>query len=234
MKIGLLIAVERELKSFLACGRELTEERNGGRSVWTTEISGHSVVALCSGWGEIDAAAGTQLLITRYGCEAVFNFGVTGALVPGLRVEDLFLVRRVCHYDFDTSPIDAVRKHQYAEFPDEFIPLDDALIAQAHRAVPGLRECAVASGDRFVEDPEDKRSLAALGCDICDMEIAAIARVCFLNRVPCLSVKCISDTFEGNGGDYQANVRRSAEKAFAVLLTIMDRLESGGENGIGN
>lgn len=224
MKIGLLIAVKDELHAFLALGQTRGEEQIGGRTVFRTEIGGHEVLALCSGWGELDAASATQLLITRYGCEAVFNFGVTGALIPALRVEDLFLVRRVCHYDFDVSAVDDVLPHQYADFPDAFIPLDEGLIARALQAVPDLRLCTVASGDRFVDDPEDKRALAALGCEICDMEIAAIARVCFLNSIPCLSVKCISDTFEGNGGDYRANVRRSAEKAFRVLLTILEQL----------
>ncbi len=224
MKIGLLIAIERELQSFLACGREVTSEQAGAWKVYRAQVGRHEVCALLSGWGEIDAAAGTQLLITHYGCEAIFNFGVTGALVPGLKVEDLFIVRKVCHYDFDTSPIDHVKKHQYAEFEDEYIPLDEGLLQLAKEAVPEAREAVVASGDRFVEDLADKRCYAALGCEICDMEIAAIARVSFLNRVPCLSVKCISDTYEGNGGDFDANVRKSAEKAFGALLKVLDQL----------
>ena len=52
-------------------------------------------------------------------------------------------------------------------------------------------------------------------------QLAAIARVCLLNRVPCLSIKCISDTYEGDGGDFAANVERSAGRAFAVLRKIM-------------
>ena len=188
MKIGLLIAIERELKAFLARGTALTEENVNHRTVYRTVIGEHEVYALCSGWGEIDAAAGTQLLITRFGCQAMLNFGVTGALIPSLRVEDLFLAEKVCHYDYDTSALGGVRKHQYEEFPDEFIPLDASLRAAARQALPDVREVAVASGDRFVEDRADKAALAALGCAICDMEIAAIARVCFLNGIPCLSV----------------------------------------------
>ena len=226
MKIGLLIAIARELKAFLALGNDLKEETVNRRPVWRTTIRGHEIIALCSGYGEIDAAAGTQLLITHFGCEAVFNFGVTGALLPGLKVEDLFVVRRVCHYDYDVSLIDPVRPHQYAEFPDEYIPMDDRLIALARQAMPGLREITVASGDRFVEDREDKRALAALGCGICDMEVAAIARVCFMSGVPCLSLKCISDTFEGDGGEFQVNVEKSAEKAFAAILRVLEQLES--------
>ena len=221
MKVGLLIAIERELKAFLASGAEIREEKIHGRTVYRTQAGENEVFALCSGWGEIDAAAGTQLLITKYGCEEILNFGVTGALEPGLKVEDLFVAAKVLHYDFDTSTIDAVKPGQYAEFPDEFIPLDGALIRRAKAAEPGLREAAVASGDRFVEDRAVKRELAARGCQICDMELAGIARTCFLNGVPCLSVKCISDTYEGDGGDFETNVERSAERAFRVLWSVL-------------
>ena len=224
MKIGLLIAISRELQAFLNSGTDVTELRIGRKAVYRAFMGSHEVFALHSGWGEIDAAAGTQLLITSLGCEAVLNFGVTGALDPSLKVEDLFVVDRVCHYDYDVSPIDAVKPHQYCEFPDEFIPLDPALLRLAREQMPDLRIAAVASGDKFVEDRAEKQRLAALGCQICDMEIAAIARVCATNGVPCLSVKCISDTFDGDGGDFDRNVTRSAEKAFAVLRQIMQKL----------
>ena len=225
MKIGLLIAIERELKAFLESGAEITEEQACGRTIYRTQMGKNEIYALCSGCGEIDAAAGTMLLIARYGVERMLNFGVTGALDPALKVEDLFVVRRVCHYDFDTSAVDALKPHQYMEFPDEFIPLDGALIEQAKAAEPGLREASVASGDKFVEDQGFKRELYALGCQICDMEIAAIARVCFLNGIPCLSIKCISDTYEGDSGDFLTNVERSAAQAFRVLKGILTEKE---------
>ncbi len=221
MKVGLLIAIERELKAFLNSGEEIREEAADGRKVYRTRIGDNEIFALCSGAGEIDAAAGTQLLISRYGCEQMLNFGVTGALDPSLRVEDLFVAEAVCHYDFDVSPIDPVKPHQYTEFPDEFIPLDRELIRRAKAADPTLRETRVASGDRFVEDRALKRELFALGCQICDMEIAAIARVCFLNGIPCLSIKCISDTYEGGSGDFMTNVERSAKRAFGALRRVL-------------
>lgn len=224
MKIGIIIAIQRELEAFLSSGSEITEVSIGKKTVLRTVMDGHEVFAALSGCGEIDAAAATQLLISCCGCGLVLNFGVTGALDPSLRVEDLFIVTRVCHYDFDVSPIDPVKKHQYAEFPDEFIPLDAGLAAKAAALFPELRKAAVASGDSFVEDRSRKLELAALGCQICDMEIAAIARVCALNGVPCLSVKCISDTFDGTGADFDRNVSRSAAAAFSVLRKIISSL----------
>ncbi len=224
MKIGLIIAIEREIKSFLESGEKITEERVSNKTIYSTDMFGHEIVAIMSGYGEIDAAAATQLLISHTGCELVINFGVVGAIVPGLKVEDLFLVEKVCHYDYDVSPIDPVKKHQYVEYDDEFIPLDKSLVALVQKKLPSVKTVAVASGDRFVEAVEDKEKLASLGCQVCDMEIAAIARICLNNNVKCLSIKCISDTYEGDGGDFNANVTRSADAAFAMLRDVMRAL----------
>lgn len=224
MKIGLLIAIDRELEAFLNSGEERTAETVACRTVYRTRMEGHEVYAVRSGCGEIDAAAATMLLIVKYGCDLVLNFGVTGALEADLGVEDLFVAEKVCHYDFDTTAFQNVKKGQYEEYPDEFIPLDAELARMVTETVPGIRKIAVASGDKFVEDRTEKLRLRAMGCGICDMELAAIARVCERSGVKCLSIKCISDAFDGTGADFDRNVKRSAEKAFGVLRTVMKEL----------
>ena len=221
MKIGLLIAVQEELEAFLKSGEAMTEELVAKKTIYRTRMEGHDVFAVQSGCGEIDAAAATMLLIVKYGCEVILNFGVTGALEEDLKVEDLFVAEKACHSDFDVSPFYPVKKCQYLEYPDIFIPLDADLITLVTEKVSGIRKVAVASSDKFVEVREDKLRLRSLGCGICDMELAAIARVCERSGVKCLSIKCISDTFEGGAGDYEQNVRKSAEKAFAVLREVM-------------
>ncbi|MBR0267629.1 MAG: 5'-methylthioadenosine/S-adenosylhomocysteine nucleosidase [Clostridia bacterium] len=217
MKIGLLIAISRELESFLKYGKNPEEETVAGRTVYKTQMEGHEIYAVQSGWGEIDAASATAMLIVKYECDLIMNFGVTGALEKGLKVEDLFIVEKALHYDFDVSPIDPVKKGQYADYPDEYIPLDAEIVRRMMETVPGLRKVTVASGDKFVEDREEKIRLRNLGCHIVDMEIAAIARVCERSGVRCMSIKCISDTFEGDGGDFNTNVRNAADKAFSVI-----------------
>ena len=39
------------------------------------------------------------------------------------------------------------------------------------------------------------------------------------------SVKCISDTFDGDGGDFQKNVSASAAKAFRLLWDILHHID---------
>ncbi len=225
MRIGLLIAISRELDAFLQSGEERTEETVAGRTVYRTRMEGHEVYAVRSGCGEIDAAAATMLLIVNYGCEVILNFGVTGALEADLKVEDLFVAEKVWHYDFDVTPFaDCVKIGQYEEYPDEFIPLDDGLVNLVEERIPGIRKIAVASGDKFVEDRAEKLRLRASGCGICEMELAGIARTCERSGVKCLSIKCISDAFDGTGADFDKNVKASAEKAFGAIREVLKAL----------
>ena len=222
MKIGLMIAITRELDAFLQSGEERTEETVAGRTIYKTRMEGHEIFAVRSGCGEIDAAAATMLLIVKYGCELILNFGVTGALQEDLKVEDLFVAEKVWHYDFDvTAFADFVKVGQYEEYPDEFIPLDAGLVDLVAGRIPGIRRITVASADKFVEDRAAKLRLREAGCGICEMELAAIARVCERSGVRCLSVKCISDAFDGTGEDFEKNVKRSAEKAFAAIREVL-------------
>ena len=225
MKIGLLIAVEQELAAFLQSGEDRTEETVAGKTVYQTRMEGHEIFAVRSGCGEIDAASAATLLIVRFGCEIILNFGVTGALEEDLKVEDLFVAEKVWHYDFDATPFIAnLTVGQYEEYPDQFIPLDADLVRLVEERIPGIRRVTVASGDKFVEDRAEKLRLRNAGCAICEMELAGIARVCERSGAKCLSVKCISDTFDGTGADFTANVRKSAEKAFAVIREVLKAL----------
>ncbi|MCR5836280.1 MAG: 5'-methylthioadenosine/S-adenosylhomocysteine nucleosidase [Lachnospiraceae bacterium] len=223
-KIGIVIAIERELEAFLKSSYEIEEFDDGAFTCFKTVINGNEVYAVKSGWGLIDAAMTTQYLITKYNVEIILNFGVTGALDPSLKVSDLFYVSKCINYDFDTSCIDDVVEHQYGDMKDMYIYLDEELIEILKSIYPEIKEAVDASGDIFVEKTEDKEARFALGCNICDMEIAAIARVSYLNNVKCLSIKCISDEYDGDGSDFETNVRSSADKAFKIIDQLLNTI----------
>ena len=224
MKIGIVIAIERELKAFLESNYEIEEIIDNNFKCFKTVINNNEVYAIKSGWGLIDAAMASQYLITKYNVKAILNFGVTGALDPDLKVSDLFYVSKCLNYDFDTSSIDDVKTHQYGDMKDEFIYLDEDLIKLLKEIEPDIKEAIDASGDKFIDIKQDKIDRYNAGCNICDMEIVAIARVCALNNVKCLSIKCISDEFDGDGKDFDKNVHESADKAFKIIDKLLNRM----------
>ena len=109
MKIGIVIAIEKELKSFLESNYEITTIEDNSFICFKTTINNNEVYAIKSGWGLIDAAIATQYLITKYGVEKILNFGVTGALEQSLKVSDLFYVSKCLNFDFDVSTISDVK-----------------------------------------------------------------------------------------------------------------------------
>lgn len=224
MKIGIVIAVASELESFLSANYKIETINSDNRQVYKVIVNDNEVYAIKSGCGQIDAASATQYLITKYNTEIILNYGVTGALKKELTVKDVFVVKGAINHDFDVSAFDDVKAHQYNDLESEIIPCDEGLIEFIKTIKPDLKEVIVASGERFVEDRQDKYNLASLGCDICDMEIAAIARVCYLNKVKCLSIKSISDTLDGDGSMFVENVRNSSNIAFNLLKELLEKL----------
>jgi len=225
-KIGVVVAILRELLAFLNDSSIKSELiKVGKREVYKSIINNNEVYFIKSGWGEIDASSATQILVSNFKCEYILNYGVVGALKKDMNVNDLFLVKKVVHYDFDTSSLDHSKVGQYGEFKDEYMPTSDNLIKLAKTLDSTLKEVICASGDKFISDISFKNKLAeAYDASICDMEAAGIVRTSFNNNIDCLLIKCISDSLEGDGSDFEKNVFNSSQKAFKLLKNIFYKL----------
>lgn len=205
MKIGIYTAMEAEAKSFIQ--GDFTVEKVGAFVFYKfCLVNCDAVLCLPPHVGEITAAAGTQLLIDRYGVDMVLNFGVVGALTEYASSLQTVYCKFVSHYQMDTSAIDDCEVGYYQVFATKNIPTDVNLIDIARSAVD-LPVVGCASGDKFVADSVEKTNLSKeFGAQICDMESAGILITCKYNNVPCLFVKCIADTLFGGAEDYKTKI----------------------------
>src|SRR5574344_428676 len=201
-KVGIVVAISGEFNAFLNDSSITSKIMSfNNRDVYECTIGNCDVFFIQSGWGEIDAATAVQLLVSRFECEIILN------------------------YDFDASGIDHTRVGQYHEFEDEFMPCSPTLINLAESIYPGITSVICASADKFVDDKKIKSKLASdYNASICDMEAAGIVRTCFKNGIDCLMMKCISDTYDGNGQDFKSNVSKGSAKAFNLLKQIILKL----------
>lgn len=216
MKIGIFTAMEKEATSFF---HNATKTMDGNFAIYHFQLGTHDAV-LCvpPTVGEITAAASCQLLIAKYHVDIILNFGVVGALTQKTSLCSTVLVKDVVHYDMDTSSIDNVPVGRYCCFDDIAIPTDQTLMEKALRFadMPTVR-CA--SADKFVDDATAKSNLhAQFDADICDMESAGIVMTCRFNKVPCLLVKCISDSLFGGSEEYRLTTTQ-VTKGFLDLAT---------------
>ncbi len=226
MKIGMIVAVAQEIGAMLEkMGNPIKTDEFAGYEVRVYDVKGHTLFVTKSGAGEISAASSTQMLISKYGCEMIVNFGVCGGLTDEMAVTRAAVVESVVHYDFDTSELDGCEVGRYMDYPDVYIPATKELVDKACEIEPSLMRVVCASADKFVGDAERKRELnKTYGAQICEMESAGIVLTANRNGVPTLLIKAVSDSVSGGADEFINMVNDAARICVSTLLKIIETL----------
>ena len=198
MTIGILGAMPAEVELLCSKLTDCTAETYAGVTYHQGMLAGKKLVVCCAGMGKANAAATTQLLITRYGAEKIIFSGVAGNMSAQIGIGDVCVGKLVVYHDADTDCI-----VQSAPFLEEF-PGDPALVRCALDACAacGVKAIAgkIATGDRFVGDSATKAAIAA-AChpDCVEMEGAAVAQIAARNGVPAVILRAMSDNADEEG-----------------------------------
>lgn len=225
MRIGIVTAMAQEtLPIYQKLGNVVDESTIHGVHIRKIVIGNNAIYLATGGVGEIKAAMTAQMLVDLFDVEVLLNFGFVGTLNPKIGVGELVLADRVCHYQFDTSAIDGTKVGQYFENDDIYFYLDSALADRVLAAIgKPMRRVAVASGDVFVATSEQKHRLAEeFGCDICEMELAALAIACQRNNIPLLSIKVVSDKADDSAPvRFDEVVKKGLSKYEEILPAVL-------------
>ncbi len=162
-------------------------------------LNGKDVVIVRSGIGKVNASVCTQILIDHFKVDYVINTGIAGSLRNEIDIADIVLSSDVLHHDMDATcfgyPLGQVPRMDVLSFK-----ADKKLIEIAQKVckkvVPDIKVFVgrVVSGDQFVADKSVKTRIAKNFNAYCtEMEGAAIAHTAFLNNVPFLILRAISD-----------------------------------------
>ena len=137
------------------------------------------------------------------------------------------MVKDVVHYGMDTSEIDHVPIGKYECFDGIAVECDTNLIERVLQIVDlPLARCA--SADKFVADPKQKSALNSdFGAEICDMESAGVLFTCKFNGVPCLMVKCVSDSLIGGANEYEKKLHKGGKQLFCIGCSHCRRIGLG-------
>ena len=199
-KYGIIGAMESEVRTLCneLANKEVVEF--AGLTFSTGFLKGKEVVIVKSGIGKVNAALCAQALVLKFAVNKIINTGIAGAFAKGLEVFDFVISTSAVYHDFDTTAF-GYKKGQVPGLPEVF-QADDALadaavsafgkteFAKNHKVIKGI----VASGDQFISDSTVKRTIQANFAPACvEMEGCAIAQACYLNKVPFVIVRCMSD-----------------------------------------
>lgn len=190
-------------------------------------LQGLPAVVVRCGVGKVNAAACAQILVDCYDVSHVVNTGVAGSLDNRIEIGDVVVSTDVVHHDMDASglgyPLGEIPQLGVDRFAADEM-LRQAAIKACGVVVPGISvfEGRVASGDQFVSDYTRKQVIhERFGAMCCEMEGASIAQVCWLNEVPFVVVRVISDKADGSKKVlYPIFEKRSAERCADIICEL--------------
>ena len=227
VKVGIIGAMELEVSALKEQIKGITVKKKAGMEFCEGTIGGVKVVVVRCGIGKVNAALCVQILCDDFGVSHVINTGVAGSLNNDLNIGDILISKDAVHHDVDVT----IFSYKIGEVPQlgvrEF-PADRGLIEAAEKAIkdnqPDLnyRVGRVASGDQFISSSEVKdRIIKNFEADCAEMEGASIAHGAYLNGVPFVIIRAISDKADGSAEQDYPTFEKAAAAHCAKLVADM-------------
>ena len=228
MKIGIIVAMEKELELFLPLLENMEERTVEGRKYFTGNIGIHTVALMKVGIGKVNAALNTSVLLRSFSPDWILNSGVAGGADSSMHVLDLLVADAVAYHDVWCGP---GTKWGAADGCEARISTDRRICRLAKEVLgndPHFRHGLICSGDIFVSKQEEVKAIKSHFPDALavDMESGAIAQVCSLSGVPFNVIRVISDTpgEAENISQYENFWTDAPRNTFKAITSILHKL----------
>ena len=214
MKIGIIVAMDKEL-------RQLQEV-----------FKNSDVLVQKCGIGKVNAALGAQRMINEFHPDCIISSGCAGGNGDDINIQDIIVSKELCYHDvycgkaIDDSTVYGQVQGLPARYQADPELLRKALCIQTSDIK--LHQGLIVTGDWFVDSKDKMREIIGHfpEAKAVDMESCAIAQACFINKVPFISFRVISDiplrdTDASQYHDFWDNV---AEHSFQTTRAFVESL----------
>ena len=200
MKIGIIGAMSVEVKDLVSALQRETSQLLYGLTFHTGLLAGVDVVIVQSGVGKVNAALCVQQLADRFQVDAIINTGIAGAIDTRLHVGDFVVSTDAVQHDVDAT--------YFGYQPGQ---------------VPGMGKDGYLADGKLVEALQQsyrEHGGAWGGHPLCvEMEGAAVAQACVVNRIPFAIVRCLSDTADETGSRQEYDFNETVMAGRSASLT---------------
>ena len=229
--LGIIGAMDEEVAMIKAQLTDVQVESRAAMDFYKGKLEGKEVVVVRSGIGKVNAAMCTQILADIYGVTGVVNTGIAGSLKAEIDIGDIVLSSDALQHDMDATGF-GYEPGQIPRVETLAFKADEGLINLAEeccsRVNPDIHTFVgrVVTGDQFISDKEKKKWLTdTVGGYGTEMEGAAIAQACYLNSIPFLIVRAISDKADDSASvDYPAFEAKAIVHSVNLLTEIVRSL----------
>jgi len=223
MKIGIIGAMNLEIATLREKMTLASTKTVASMEFLEGTLNNASVVIVKCGIGKVNAGMCVQILHDLFNVTHIINTGVAGSLRAEINIGDIVVSTDALQHDMDVTPLG----YQRGQIPG--IPVF-SFTADANMASVAEASCKkvntdiqvfsgrVVSGDQFISSKEVKDFLIENFDGCCtEMEGAAIAQAAYLNELPFVIIRAISDkaddsaemdypTFEHGAALHSANL----------------------------
>ena len=214
MKIGIIVAMDKEL-----------------RQLQTLFNDGNVLVQKC-GIGKVNAALGAQRMINEFHPDAIISSGCAGGNGDDVNVQDVVVSKELTYHDvYCGTAIDNTTQYGQVQGLPARYQADPTLLDKALSLQPSditLHPGLIVTGDWFVDSKEKMREIIGHFPDAraVDMESCAIAQTCYINHVPFISFRVISDIprRDTDASQYHNFWDTIADHSFQVTRTFVESL----------
>lgn len=233
-KIGIIGAMEIEIEHLRSLmGENITKTEAGSLLFMEGKIHGNDVVLVRSGIGKVNAALCAQRLILQFGCTNIINTGIAGAMAHGLGVMDFVVSSDCVYHDMDATGF-GYKVGQIPQMSVYSFEADKKMIEACKKAFAESEESKghkmiegrIATGDQFISEKALKSKIAENVNPACvEMEGAAIAHACYLNKIPFVILRCMSDMADDlSSNGYEFNEKIAAELSAKICENVVKML----------
>ena len=230
MKVGIICAGDTELAPFLPIIQDCVITEKAMLKIYEGKIADVDIVTLFSGVCKVNAAIATQILIDTYHVDLVINAGVAGGMDPKLDIFDTVISTEVAYHDVHEEIL--TEFHPWME--NVFFKADKELLKLSEKAVKKLNSDynivwgRMVTGEAFITDDGRDEINGQFAPLTVDMETGSIAHVCYVNQIPFIAIRSITDTPSHSGSEYfEENCEKASviakEITVALLAEIRDK-----------
>lgn len=229
--LAIIGAMDEEVSRIKEVMTDVTIEKRAGMEFYKGKLAGKDAVVVRCGIGKVNAGMCAQILVDCYQADVMINTGIAGSLQAKIDIGDIVLSEDALQHDMDATgfgySIGVIPRMEQSVFK-----ADEKLIAIAEAACKkvnpeiGVHVGRVVSGDQFISDMMKKNWLIEnFNGYCCEMEGAAIAQAAYLNQVPFLIVRAISDKADDSATmDYSEFEAKAITHSVNLILEIAQNL----------
>ena len=234
-KIGIIGAMDIEVEQLKKDMQVSAVLKKAGMEFYEGMLCGVDVVIARCGIGKVNAAICTQIMADAFSVSAVINTGVAGSLDARINIGDIVISTDLVQHDMDVRQLG---------YPLGQIPMIDTFSFPADQKMASLAEAAcrdanpdievyhgrIVSGDQFISDGEVKKHLTEQFSPLCtEMEGASIAQTAYLNQLPFVVIRAISDKADDSAQmDYPTFEKKAAEHSIRLMEEFLRKVSESG------